>query len=142
MHMNWQKALGIIACITVIISCFMHWAFYPDLQKFFTGFDSLVNYKGRMINYYGRPGFLLSFFAGLSLIFHIVPKNWAKRVNLIFGALCMATVIKSFLTFTSAYSGIVPEKQLGIYLLAGGAIVNLICVIFVKVQPVKTTVAE
>ncbi len=134
---DWQKWLGAAACIGIIAACFMHWAYYPDLGKSFTGFDSLVNYKGRMINYYGRPGFMLCFFAALGLLCHLLPKVWAKRANLVFGCLGMAFALKSFFTYTSAYVGNIPQKELGIFLLLGCSLLNLVCIILVKV-PGKT----
>ena len=130
---NWQKWLGVAACIGIISSCFMHWAYYPDVAKHFTGFDSQVPFKGSMVNYYGRPGFLLCFFAGFCLLFHLLPKIWAKRANLLFAGLCMAFAIKSYFTFTSAYVGIVPEKEAGIFLLVISSVANLIAVILFKV---------
>ncbi len=134
---NWQKWLGAAACIGIIASCFMHWAYYPDVAKSFTGFDSLVNYKGRMVHYYGRPGKYLCVFASLCLLFHLLPKVWAKRANLIFGCLAMAFAIKNYLTYSSAYVGNIPQKELGIYLLLGCSLLNLVCIILVKL-PGKT----
>jgi len=136
---NLQKWLGVVACIGVIVSCFMPWAYYPDLGKHFTGFDTQVLYKGNMIHYYGRPGFILSFLAGFCLLFHLVPKIWAKRANLIFGALCMAFAIKSYFTFTSAYAGNVPVKNFGIYVMSFGALVNILCIIFSKAPGKRST---
>jgi len=129
---NWQKWLGTAACIGIIASCFMHWAYYPDIQKYFTGFDTKVLYHGRMMNYYGRPGLVLCFFAALCLLFHLLPKLWAKRANLIVAALCLAFAIKSYFTFTSAYSGIIPEKAIGIFMLLLASIANIIATILVR----------
>ena len=53
--------LGIAACIILIISCFLPWAYYADsnianeAERIFTGFHS---YKQQ----YGKPGFFLVFF--------------------------------------------------------------------------------
>ena len=115
----------------------MDWAYFPDVAKFFTGFDSLVPFKGKMIHYYGRPGFVLCFFAAISLLLHLLPKNWAKRVNLVFAALCAAFALKSYFTFTSAYVGYVPEKAAGIFILALSALVNVLCVVLAKAAPEK-----
>jgi hypothetical protein len=133
---NWQKWVGATASLLVIVSCFMHWAYYPDVQKYFTGFDTKVLYKGKMVNYYGSPGKILCLFAGLSFIFHLLPKIWAKKANLIFGALCLAFAIKSYFTYTSAYVGIVPIKAIGIYLLLIGSVLNIVAIVVEK-SPVR-----
>ncbi len=135
--MKWQQRLGITACIALIGSCFMHWTWYPDIQKYFTGFFTEKNY-------YGRPGFLLSFFAVSGIILYLLHKSWSARLNMIFAALCMAYTITTFLRFISSYDGYVPEKQFGIYLLLGSAIVHLVmtvlAVALVKVQVEKRDV--
>ena len=111
----------------------MHWAYYPDIQKYFTGFDTKVFFRGKMQNYYGRPGILLSFFATLCLLFHLLPKIWAKRANLILAALCVAYAIKTYFMISSAYTGFVPVVQAGLWLMLGAAIVNLIMAMVAKV---------
>ena len=130
--MNWQKWVGAAACVVLIISCFMHWAYYPDIQKHFTGFDTKVFFRGKMVNYYGRPGILLSLFAGLGFAFHLIPKIWAKRANLLFAALCVAYAIKSYFMFSAAYTGFVPVLETGIWLMLGAAIVNLVMAMMAK----------
>lgn len=132
---NWQKWLGIAACIGIIVSCFMPWAFYPDVAKHFTGFDSLVSRNDKMVHYYGRWGFLLCSFAAISLVFHLLQKNFAKRANLVVAALCLAVAIAMYFRFTSAYVGYVPVKEIGIFLLVICSVANLIAIIFFRLPP-------
>jgi hypothetical protein len=107
---GWQKWLGVLTCVLLFASCFMHWTWYPDIQKYFTGFFSERNY-------YGRPGMLLSFFALAGIAFFLLAKNWSLRLNLLFSAFGMAYAIYNFFKYTSSYDGIVPEKQAGIWLM-------------------------
>lgn len=131
--MNWQKWVGAAACGILIVSCVMHWAYYPDIQKHFTGFDTKVLYKGREVNYYGRPGILLSILAILCGSFHLLNKLWAKRINLFFAALCAAYAIKSFLMFSASYTGYEPQREAGIWLMLLTAIMNLAMAVSGKV---------
>lgn len=131
--LNWQKWIGVVACGLLIISCFMHWAYYSDIQKHFSGFDSKVMFRGKMQHYYGRPGILLCFFAVSCLIFHLLPKVWAKRANLLFAGLCMAYAIRTYFMFSAAYSGYIPQKETGLWLMLIAAVVNLMMVIGGKV---------
>lgn len=117
--MKWQRITGILACVILIVSCFMHWAWYPDIQEYFTGFYSKANY-------YGRPGILLSSVGVLGIIFYSISKAWADRVNLVTSAIGMAYAITSFLRFISSYDGFVPEKKLGILLMLVTAILHLL----------------
>lgn len=138
--MKWQRWLGLSACIVLIISCIMHWTWYPDIKEYFSGFYSKNNY-------YGRPGILLSFFSTTGILFYWLKKSWSDRLNMIFAAILAAYAITSFLRFTSGYDGFVPEKQPGVYLMIVSAIIHLIMAVtiasMVKTQvPVNTTPVE
>ena len=134
--MKWHRVTGIIACSLLIISCFMHWTWYPDIQKYFTGFFSEHNY-------YGRPGILLSFFAGTGILFYLLKKAWSDRLNLIFSALAVAYAITSFLRFSSSYDGFVPQKQAGIYLMLICAFAHVImAVLLMSIEKTAVPIQE
>ena len=56
--MKYSQYIGVAAAIILVGACFLPWAFYPDLNKDFTGFFSEQNN-------YGRPGKLFSILAPL-----------------------------------------------------------------------------
>jgi hypothetical protein len=114
---------GLLACITLLIACFLPWAYYADLQESFTGFYS---YR----NQYGKPGKFLSIMAVLALFLMILPKIWAKRTNLFVCALAVGYAIKSYILFTSCYNAYCPEKKAGIFLMLAATIVMLLASIF------------
>jgi hypothetical protein len=101
-----QKA-GIIACIILLLSCFMPWAFYADIHETFTGFYSFQNQ-------YGKPGKFLSVMALIAFALMMLPKIWAKRANLFVCALAVGYAIKTYILFTSCYNAYCPEKKAGI----------------------------
>jgi predicted PurR-regulated permease PerM len=138
--MKWQRLIGLTACIVLIISCFMKWAWYPDIKEYFTGFYSKKNY-------YGRPGILLCFFAVTGILFYWLKKAWSDRLNMIFSAIATAYAITSFLRFTSGYDGFVPDKQPGVYVMITAALINLVMSVLlmslVKTQvPVERELTE
>lgn len=51
-YLHW---IGLAACICLIVSCFLPWVYYGDIEQTFTGFYS---YK----NEYGKPGKFLTIF--------------------------------------------------------------------------------
>ena len=65
--MKYAPYIGILAAILLIISCFLPWAYYPDIQQTFTGFYSHENT-------YGRPGKAFIFLALLITIFLLIPR--------------------------------------------------------------------
>ena len=123
-YLHW---IGLAACITLIISCFIPWTYYADLNKSFTGFFSEHNE-------YGKPGMFL---VPLTIIFFIlmwVPKVWAKRSNLFLGAIIISYGIKSYVLFTSCYNAYCPEKQAGIFIMLLSTIVIMLAAIFPHVE--------
>ncbi len=119
-YLNW---LGIAACVTLIISCFLPWTYHADLNQSFTGFYSYDNH-------YGKPGKFLVISALIVLVFMILPKVWAKRANLFVSAFAFAYAIKTFILFGSCYNNYCPQKLFGLYLMLGSAIVMLIASVF------------
>jgi len=125
--MKHYKLIGFIACIILLASCFMPWAYYADLHKSFTGFFSEKNT-------YGKPGIFFSFIAVISVVLIFLDKVWAKRIHILFAALNLGYLIKTFILFTSCYNGYCPEKQFGIYLLIIGCLLMMIVALFPDIK--------
>ena len=117
------KWLGLIACIILIIACFLPWTYHADIDKTFTGLFSEKNA-------YGKPGKFLIFFAVVSAALILLKKVWAKRIHLFFAALTLGYAIKTYVMFTSCYNAYCPDKKFGIYLMMICCIVILITAIF------------
>jgi hypothetical protein len=117
--MSFSQKVGLVSCALILASLFFNWAWYPDLQKYFTAFFT----EG---NHYGKPGFWLSLVGATGIVFYLVNKPWSQRVNLIFSGLSLAYAIRTYLLFTSGYDGFVPVAQPGIYLMLAGSIGHII----------------
>jgi len=115
--------VGLAACVTLLIACFLPWAYYADLQDTFTGMYSYHNQ-------YGKPGKFLAFIAVIVFIFMLLPKIWATRINLFVCALGVGYAIKSYILFTSCYNAYCPEKKIGIFLILFATIIMLLASIF------------
>ncbi len=121
--MKYYKVIGLVGCGLLIVSCFMPWAWYADLNKTFNGFFS----EG---NNYGKPGKFFVFFAIISIVLIYFDKIWAKRVHLFLAALNIGYLIKTYILFTSCYNTYCPEKRAGLYLLILSSILIMIVAIF------------
>jgi len=108
--MKYSQLIGITAALLLIGSCFLPWAWYPDLQKEFTGFFS----EG---NTYGRPGKVFVVLGIVCIILFLIPRIWAKRINIIACAITFAFSLKCFLLYSACYKGICPEKRTGLFLM-------------------------
>lgn len=120
--MRYSQWIGILAALALIVACFLPWTFHPDLNKTFTGFYSENNV-------YGKPGKVFIFLAVVAIILYLIPKIWAKRWNLLSGALVVAFAIKTFITFSGCYRGICPVKQPGIWIMLAASVVMLIMIL-------------
>jgi hypothetical protein len=119
MFVKYLHRIGIAACLMLIISCFLPWVYYADINQTFSGFYSYNNE-------YGRPGKFLVFFGVLILTFMLLPKVWAKRANLFICALTLAYAIKTFILFGSCYNNYCPQKLFSLYLVVGCTVIMLI----------------
>ena len=133
--------LGLTACIILIFSCFMPWAYFADphivgeANKTFTGFYSYQNN-------YGKPGKLLVTTGVIVLLLMLLPKIWAKRTNLFLCALVVGYAIKTYILFVSCYNAYCPEKRIGIFLMLIASIVMLIAATFPKLSLKETDIKK
>ncbi|HEY4156199.1 MAG TPA: hypothetical protein VGM24_12250 [Puia sp.] len=125
--MKYAPYIGILAVIVLILSCFMSWAYYPDINQTFTGFYSNQNI-------YGKPGRAFVFLAVCICILFLIPKLWAKRISQFLGILILAYAIKSFILFTSCYNGICPVKKTGVFLMLISSLFILLAGLFTGVR--------
>ena len=121
--------IGLLACILLMISCFLPWMYYADphiateAQKTFTGFSTYQNQ-------YGKPGKLLSLIAIIVFAFMLLQKIWAKRANLFITALGVGYAIKTYVLFASCYNAYCPVKKAGIFLMLVSMAVLLFAAVF------------
>ena len=121
--MKYYKWIGSCASSLLIVSCFIPWTYYADLNKNFTGFFSEQNI-------YGKPAMFFIFFAISSTLLIFLHKVWAKRTHIFLAALNIGYLIKTYILFTSCYNAYCPEKKFGLYLLIFSSVVLMIVSIF------------
>lgn len=108
--MKYYKKIGLGACGLLIISCFLPWTYYADINKTFTGFYTEQNM-------YGKPAMFFVFIAIVSAALIYSDKLWAKRTLIFLVALSIGYLIKTYVLYTSCYNAYCPEKRYGLYVL-------------------------
>ncbi len=106
--------LGLVATVTIIVCCFIPWVHYNSVNETFTGFR-VTEFAGG--TYYGKAGIVITVLSSIILLFMLLPRLWAKRVNLFIAALLFAYCIRTYILFTGALFDGEVEKQPGIYLI-------------------------
>ena len=128
--MKYYKIIGIIACVLLVISCFLPWTYYADLNKSFTGFFTEQNI-------YGKPGKVFIFLAVSSAILIILDKIWAKRTLLFLTAVNIAYLIKTYVLFTTCYNTICPQKEYGFFVLMLSVIMLIVVSLFPDTEVIE-----
>jgi hypothetical protein len=122
-HMKYSNYIGVLAALTVIVSCFLTWITIPDLSISITGFDT----SGTR---FGKPGIINAVISSISLLLFLVPAVWAKRSNIFFAGFNLAWAFRNYILITTCHGGDCPEKQAGLLLLVGGSIVLMLMALF------------
>jgi len=117
--MRWMKWTGIVAAVLLVISCFLTWVVIVSRNIIVTG----VNAAGTN---YGKPGYFNLLMTLFFLAFTLIPKIWAKRVNLLVTALNLAWAVRNYFIISACSAGDCPEKHTGIFLLLLASAVMLV----------------
>lgn len=108
--MKYSQYIGIAAVAGMILICFMPWSFVADRNITITGMNEAVEN-------YGRPGLVNIYLSSVCLLLFLIPRIWAKRLNVFIAGMLMAWSIRNYILITSCYLGDCPEKKAGIFLL-------------------------
>ena len=125
--MRYMKWIGLFAVILLIVSCFLPWVNIASKNIVVSGVESTGTN-------FGKPGythFVLSFFF---IIFHFIPRLWAKRSNLLVVALNIAWAIRNYFIISMCREGECPEKQLGLWLVLLASALILIAALFPDIK--------
>lgn len=112
------KWLGIVSVSLLIISCFMPWVFIPSKEITVTGVEATGTN-------FGVPAYIHFILAVPFILFTLIKKIWAKRINLLVVALNTGWMIRNFIVISLCRGGECPERQEGIYLMAISSLLML-----------------
>ena len=126
--MKYSQPLGIAACLALIINCFFPWSYVAEIGLTMTGWQGGSNL--------GRPGLFNIVLCSVMIVFFLVPRIWAKRTNVIIGALNIAWSLRNYLLVGACSGGMCPEKKAGIFLLL---FLSFFIEIMTFLPPIKVT---
>jgi hypothetical protein len=122
-----MKWIGLLAVILLIVSCFTPWVIINSKNIVVSGIDSAGTN-------FGKPGyahFILGFFF---IIFHFIPRLWAKMINLLVVALNIAWAVRNYFIISMCREGDCPEKQIGLWLVLGASVLMLLAALFPDIK--------
>jgi hypothetical protein len=125
--MRYMKWIGLMIVGLLVASCFTPWVIIESKNIVVSGIDATGTN-------FGKPGyihFVLSFFF---IVFHLIPKVWAKRWNLLVVGLNIAWAIRNYFLISTCREGECPEKQIGLYLVMAASVLLMISALFPDVK--------
>ena len=127
MRYKYFHYVGLLACIAMAICCFLPWTHYNSINETFTGLNVKPFKTG---NYYGRAGIIILVLTAIIFTLMLVPRLWAKRVNLFIAAILIAYTIRTYIIFTSSLFKGEVEKQPAIYMIVFLSFVIMLSAVF------------
>jgi hypothetical protein len=125
--MRYMKWIGLAAAALMVYACFSPWVIIESKNIVVSGMDaSGTNF--------GKPGYLHLFLTALFLLFHFIPRLWAKRANLPVVAVNMGWTIRNFFVIAACRAGECPEKQTGLWLTGIASLLMLLAALFPDIK--------
>lgn len=118
-----MKWIGLAAAALLIITCFMPWVVIPSREITISG----VSATGTN---FGKPGYFNLLMTGFFIALTIIPRVWAKRLNLLIVAMNLAWAVRNYFLLSVCRAGDCPEKELGLYLLLLASALMLVSALF------------
>jgi hypothetical protein len=108
LFMKYSQLIGGIAVGVLAAVCYLPWSFIAEKNILVTGMSAPNTI-------YGKPG-LMHIVLGIPLIlFFIISKIWAKRVNLLLAAINLAWSARNYILLSTCYMGQCPILKVGLY---------------------------
>jgi len=127
--MKYSQTIGVVAALLLIICCYLPWSYIYSQQVTVTGVNAAVLT-------FGRPALTNIFVSSLMILFFLVPKIWAKRVNVFLGAINLAWSIRNYIVVSTCVFGECPEKKPALYALVLLAVATQLMSFFPQI-PIK-----
>ena len=125
------KWLGLFAAALLIISSWLPWAYIESRSITITGLNSTGTN-------FGAPAYFHLMMVAIFIPLTLIPKLWAKRLNLFVVAINTSWMLRNILVLSICRGGDCPERKMGIYLMVFSSIVMLISALFPDMKSVKT----
>ena len=125
--MKYSQTIGFIAVVLAILVCFMPLVYIESKNLTITGFKAAGTR-------FGRPGMFIVYMGSIAAGLFLIPKIWAKRVNVFLTAMIFAWAVRNYLLLTTCAAGECPEKQVGLFLLLAFTAITMIMSFLPKID--------
>lgn len=125
--MKYSQLIGVIAALVVITLCFFPWSYIASKHIIVEGLDA----EGTKL---GKPGLMNVILCSIAVLLFLMPKIWAKRINVFITAFNFAWSIRNYIIASYCFMGECPEKRTSLYLLLAFSFIVLIMALLPKMK--------
>jgi hypothetical protein len=125
--MRFMKWVGLFALALLVVSCFLPWVVISSQNITVSGVEATGTN-------FGKPGYTHFLLGSFFLLFHFIPRLWAKRCNLLIVALNIAWAIRNFFIISMCREGECPQKQIGLWLVLIASALMLLAALFPDIE--------
>lgn len=118
--MKYSAQIGIISCCILVITSFFPWIFIGSLQVYVSGVGAEIK------TVFGKPALMNFYLLPVIVLFFLIPKLWAKKLNPFIGAINFAWALRNFLLLSTCRNGECPQQQVALYFYFLSAVVILV----------------
>jgi len=107
--MKYSQLFGCIAVIILGGVCYLPWSYIGEKNIIITGMSA----PGTV---YGKPGLMHIVLGFILILFFLIRKIWAKRINVFIGAINLAWSIRNYILLSTCFMGECPQIKFGVIL--------------------------
>ncbi len=126
--MRYSNYIGILAGLLMIAAATFPWIYIPSIHATVTGFGS------ETVKQFGIPVLMNLIMLLMNVVFFLIPRLWAKRINPFMGAIGFAWAFRNLLLLSTCRNGECPEKQIWLYVYFVAAFVVLLMTVLPEMK--------
>jgi hypothetical protein len=126
--MKYSNYIGILAGLLMIVAAFFPWIYIPSVNATVTGFGSDTVTK------FGKPVMMNLYLLVINIVFFLVPKEWAKKMNPFAGAISFAWALRNVLLLSTCRNGECPQQKIWLYVYLIAAFMLLVMTVLPQMK--------
>lgn len=126
--MRYSNYIGILAGLLMLVAATFPWIHIVSINATVTGFGSATVTK------FGMPVLMNIILLVLNLVFFLIPRLWAKRINPFIASIGFAWALRNLLLLSTCRNGECPERLIWLYIYFAAALVLLIMTLVPEIK--------
>ena len=118
--MKYSAHIGILFCLFLVITAFFPWIHIESLNVYVSGIGADIK------TVFGKPALMNFYLLPVLILFFLIPRLWAKKLNPFVGAINFAWALRNLLLLSTCRNGECPQQQTALYVYFLSAVVILV----------------